>query len=596
MSKSFSDVPAHQDEFNIKNYIQGLAKFIMECETPLTIAIQGDWGTGKTSIMYQVEDKLMDYNQSTNSKNAKTIFFNTWQYSQFEMGNNLAVALITDLISELEVSESKKKDFFKKTRGAFSKGIEYLNMDIGILNGEKITEKVQEYLNSFEEKSDNIKNLKNNLQSVIDEAIENNNYDRIVIFIDDLDRLIPEKAIELLEILKLFLDCQHCVFVLAIDYNVVIRGTKGKYGDDLDDDKGKAFFEKIIQVPFTVPIANYDLENYINTSLKRINFSFDDSTRSNVTQLIKNSIGSNPRSINRLFNSVSLLTYIDNSRSIKSHEQALLIAIVCFQLRFEDAYNYILHSLNNCSDDIEDTEDYLIDLLENTFELQQNADYNALLSINGEFTLKNKQDKLDFRNFYSNLKVLLESKSTQLERDKFQKLIEKMTLSNTVAIGNSDSVISSKIVQNHKPNEDVQYVIRKLFNNLVVEDHFNLAKPKEFGKEKTINRDLPLPDGFSGIPNEFNRIKITRGKGQGINIYSSHNQFNSVYTSGDSHGQMYNDGIAININKKQVKKININKNKFLASELRNNPEKFLEFETNFREHVKELISEASKHL
>ena len=42
--------------------------------------------------------------------------------------------------------------------------------------------------------------------------------------------------------------------------------------------------------------------------------------------------------------------------------------------------------------------------------------------------------------------------------------------------------------------------------------------------------------------------------------------------------------------------ININKNKFLASELRNNPEKFLEFETNFREHVKELISEASKHL
>ena len=59
-----------------------------------------------------------------------------------------------------------------------------------------------------------------------------------------------------------------------------------------------------------------------------------------------------------------------------------------------------------------------------------------------------------------------------------------MTLSNTVAIGNSDSVISSKIVQNHKSNEDVQYVIRKLFNNLVGEDHFNLTKPKEFGKEK----------------------------------------------------------------------------------------------------------------
>lgn len=111
MSKSFSDIPAHQDEFNIKNYIQGLAKFIMECETPLTIAIQG-LGHWKTSIMYQVEDKLMDYNQSTNSK-MQNHFFNTWQYSQFEMGNNLAVALITDLISELEVSESKRKIFQK---------------------------------------------------------------------------------------------------------------------------------------------------------------------------------------------------------------------------------------------------------------------------------------------------------------------------------------------------------------------------------------------------------------------------------------------------------------------------------------------------
>ena len=40
MSKSFSDIPAHQDEFNIKNYIQGLAKFIMECETPLTSLVR----------------------------------------------------------------------------------------------------------------------------------------------------------------------------------------------------------------------------------------------------------------------------------------------------------------------------------------------------------------------------------------------------------------------------------------------------------------------------------------------------------------------------------------------------------------------------
>lgn len=51
-----------------------------------------------------------------------------------------------------------------------------------------------------------------------------------MIFVDDLDRLVPSKAVELLEVLKLFLDCKQCVFVLAIDYEVVIRGAIKKYG------------------------------------------------------------------------------------------------------------------------------------------------------------------------------------------------------------------------------------------------------------------------------------------------------------------------------------------------------------------------------
>ena len=109
MSGSFSDSPTHDDKFSIENYINGLSNFITECETPLTIAIQGDWGTGKTSIMYQVEKRL---NPEKQDKKIQTIFFNTWQYSQFDMGNNLAVALITDLISELNVEDSKKKQFF----------------------------------------------------------------------------------------------------------------------------------------------------------------------------------------------------------------------------------------------------------------------------------------------------------------------------------------------------------------------------------------------------------------------------------------------------------------------------------------------------
>ena len=47
----FVDEAAEQDRFGIQDYIGGLATFIRNCNTPLTLSIQGSWGTGKTSIM-----------------------------------------------------------------------------------------------------------------------------------------------------------------------------------------------------------------------------------------------------------------------------------------------------------------------------------------------------------------------------------------------------------------------------------------------------------------------------------------------------------------------------------------------------------------
>ena len=597
MSGSFSDSPTHDDKFSIENYINGLSNFITECETPLTIAIQGDWGTGKTSIMYQVEKRL---NPEKQDKKIQTIFFNTWQYSQFDMGNNLAVALITDLISELNVEDSKKKQFFKKAKGALSKGLEYVNLDFGILNGEKLTEKFQDLIIGFGERTDDIKHLKENLQDIINDAVEVNDYDRIVIFIDDLDRLVPEKAVELLEVLKLFLDCEHCVFVLAIDYNVVVRGAKNKYGKDLDDEKGKAFFEKIIQVPFTVPVANYDLQNFIRNSLEKLDFKFnekngDKSIIETVTQLIRYTIGNNPRSINRLFNSVSLLMYINNGDKVDHDEKLMILAMVCFQLRFEEAYNYLLTAYNNSPEDSDDIESYLIDLLENSFELlDDDVDYNSLVSVLGKFTFKDKKDRDDFTNFYISLKKLLGYNEQKLTVEHFNKLIEKMTFSNAVSIGNTDTITAEKKKQTHAPNRNVQLIIRKLFNKLAgVKNHFDITNPELFGTESNEQRNMPLDKRHIKEENIFDRIRLTGSKGQGIYILSSSDPSNSIYLSGDTHGRLFNDGLQLIINGKKIKKIKIN---YSADELANNANVYREFEDTFFENYSKLVDIAKEYL
>lgn len=599
MSGSFSDSPTHDDKFSIENYINGLSNFIIECETPLTIAIQGDWGTGKTSIMYQVEKRL---NPEKQDKKIQTIFFNTWQYSQFDMGNNLAVALITDLISELNVEDSKKKQFFKKAKGALSKGLEYVNLDFGILNGEKLTEKFQDLIIGFGERTDDIKHLKENLQDIINDAIKENKSDRIVIFIDDLDRLVPEKAIELLEVLKLFLDCEHCVFVLAIDYNVVVKGAKSKYGKDLDDEKGKAFFEKIIQVPFTVPVANYDLQNFIRNSLEKLDFKFnekngDKSIIETVTQLIRYTIGNNPRTINRLFNSVSLLTYINGNVDISDVEKLMILTMVCFQLRFEEAYDYLLTVYNNTpEDDDQDgiVESYLINLLENSFEEIENPLYEKLILLHGKYSLKNVKDKDDFTNFYISLKKLLGYNEQKLTLDHFNKLIEQMTFSNAVSIGNTDTITAEKKKQTHVPNRNVQLIIRKLFNKLAgVKNHFDITNPELFGTESNEQRNMPLDKQHIKEENILDRIRLTGSKGQGIYIFSSSDPSNTIYLSGDTHGRLFNDGLQLIIDGKQIKKIKIN---YLADELVENDNMYKEFEEIFFKHYYKLVDIAKEYL
>ena len=76
--------------------------------------------------------------------------------------------------------------------------------------------------------------------------------------------------------LKLFLDCDNCVFVLAIDYAVVSQGVKQKYGELIGEEKGKSFFDKIIQVPFKMPVAQYDVKNYVTASLQALGIAVSD--------------------------------------------------------------------------------------------------------------------------------------------------------------------------------------------------------------------------------------------------------------------------------------------------------------------------------
>lgn len=327
-----------EDLFNIKKYISGLGRFISKCETPMTIAIQGDWGSGKTSFMKMVRRDI--------DTNVIPIWFNTWEFSQFNMDDRLAITLMEYLADELqkqvgsEVTKQLKKSLktIVSVAGAVFDGVSGTEAGTTALNA----------LSGEESLIGSIDRLKDKFQDAVKELVREKKNGRVAIFIDDLDRLQPVRAVELLEILKLFLDCQNCVFILAIDYEVVSQGIKEKYNGMLDGVKGRKFFDKIIQVPFKMPVAVYDINNYVSQSLERLNIRTE-KDRDKYQDLISVTVGYNPRAMKRLFNAYLLLREVNVDTQIldKEDEQLLLFACLCMQLSYEEVYNYLVARLNS---------------------------------------------------------------------------------------------------------------------------------------------------------------------------------------------------------------------------------------------------------
>ncbi|MCI6448902.1 MAG: P-loop NTPase fold protein [Succinivibrio sp.] len=416
MSLGFSDLPVDSkkdDIFEVSNYVNALSAFIKECTTPMTIAIQGTWGAGKTSLMNLIREEL--------GNSVDSIWFNTWQYSQFNMEDELTLTLLSSLSEALEPEQSQRANIGKSilslaSRTALKIGVSTASHFLGEEVGEALQDAGSEAKSIITKNKEQdlspvqaVKVLKKQFQEAVLNKIGKTSKDRLVFFIDDLDRLNPGKAVEVLEILKLFLDCDKCVFVLAIDYSVVSQGVRVKYGDSIDDSKGRSFFDKIIQVPFKMPTAQYNLKNYVGKFLESIDIKNpSEQMLSNYSQLIEYSIGSNPRAMKRIFNAYLLLSKVTKIKGEQSDwDKEMLFAVLCLQLSFEELYLYLAKNLDECNSQEFMERLYNIDSYRDAEDGDEDNESSILTDDNLKLIGK-KYDDQKLRNLLKFMKVFVE--------------------------------------------------------------------------------------------------------------------------------------------------------------------------------------------
>lgn len=335
------------DGLGVLPYVKSLAKLIELCDTPMTISIQGNWGSGKTSFMKMVKEKLIETDRSY-----RIVEFNTWQYSKFNLDDVLAVSFLDSFANSI-IGDSTYEQKTKIKRALKSLTFSTL----GMLTNGIVSPSIENILSDepILSVADQITELKMQLEEAVSKLVKEKRYERIIIFIDDLDRLHPSKAVDLLEVLQLFLTIKNCVFVLAVDYEVVIQGVKNKMGEQHSNGKAKNFFDKIIQLPFSIPIGtNSEIEKYVGNLLNNIpNLTIDNKEKRNYIDIINKTVQFNPRNIKRVINAYWLLLLVISEKEEtkltfeKNDIDLALFTVLCMQLAYEPLYLYIMKNLDD---------------------------------------------------------------------------------------------------------------------------------------------------------------------------------------------------------------------------------------------------------
>ena len=308
------DHPAGEDALNFDR-TAGILGDILLGVTPLpfTMGIFGPWGSGKTTLMRLVEKKL--------EKKCHTVWFNPWKYDTKETLTKAFLKVIHDAVWESnELNEAMLKDV--ATRVGDWVGTSFLGKPLGSI-----------FFQTFNLEPAYINLLEETTRTLIGRYVGKNG--RLAVFIDDLDRCLPENAILVLETLKLYLDHTQTAFILGADRNVIEQALLLRY--PTMEVSGKDYLEKIVQVGYSLPRPRaQDLRRFL------ANCSFPTGTDSHITAgVVFVGAGLNMRLLKRLVNQLNLVCALSGQTQLQDQNAAMATKLLVLQNRFPTFFRLV---------------------------------------------------------------------------------------------------------------------------------------------------------------------------------------------------------------------------------------------------------------
>lgn len=261
-----------------------ILKRLGEVDCPRVVGVYGGWGTGKTSL----KNMLVHQNGGTDGKVFRILDIDAWKY---ESGDGLLIPIVVHikkLTGNADLPEVWKLIAKRAVATAgiviadgllspFQVGSSQIGDVYDRLSSKDDQTSYKAILEKWERQADEIEETENAFEILVRTAIQTQGGRRILICVDNLDRCSPENVVKLLESVKIFFNAPGCIWLFAMDSDVVAGYINKKYQDTGVD--GYSYLDKIIPEQYHLSLSpatdQQSIENLLRYAIGKGQFQID---------------------------------------------------------------------------------------------------------------------------------------------------------------------------------------------------------------------------------------------------------------------------------------------------------------------------------
>jgi len=424
----WADVESEVDYLNFTELAVLVAELLKEEHLlPISIGVFGGWGTGKSSLLTLIQQRLLDGKKEKDQDSYLFVKFDAWLFQDFD---DARAALLETIATCLKTVAKDDQTVLEKiaslgkrvnTVRALGKAAEIgatiaFGVPPGIVTGimdaydhlvggsagaedlklgkealKKVKEGTKGLLKPPEDKSppEEIMAFRKEFSELLEKHIKRT----VVVFIDNLDRCLPDHAIQTLEAMRLFLFMPKTAFIIAADEDMIRHSIKKHFKDLEDPLLVTNYLDKLVQVPVRVPRLGVAEVRAYMTMLFALRSGAEESARTELRSLLANAlengwrqdypsrekilgalkatdfgpklelaerlapllatskeVAGNPRIVKRLLNTISLRARIAAQRGMTIDEVLLAKIAVLERCTDSDTVQWFYREINDAAD------------------------------------------------------------------------------------------------------------------------------------------------------------------------------------------------------------------------------------------------------